>query len=639
MNAGKRITPKGWLIGGVIVLLIGLGVSAPFWWPGDSGEPIPTPREVVDPRLTFESEVLNIRPNVKYVGDAACAVCHQTIHDQFATHPMGQSALPMTELAPHEQLGPKFNDSFTRFDITYQVERREGQLFHRERVHAGDELIADLSAPVAYALGSGRHGRSYVVEHDGFLFQSPISWYTQQGIWDVSPGFQRDRHFNRPILPVCLLCHVNRAEPMPGFENRYEEPVIRGFTIGCERCHGPGELHVQLHEDPQRSPEGFDFTIANPTHMAQHLRLAVCEQCHLQGEYRVLRTGREVNDFRPGMPLELFWSTFVQTPDQLDPREAVSHPEQFRLSRCFQASGSRMDCTSCHNPHWVPAPEERVSYFRGRCLNCHADQGCALDEHDRLARQADDDCTACHMPKGDLSNVAHTAHTDHRIPRFADAPVRPGSKTITAEKLEHFHADQGFLSDEEIQRDLGIALTQLGIQATDERVGLFHEALPLLEGSLALWPEDTAAWQAKGACLYIQGQYAEALAAQEKVLALQPGQEATLAEAAATALALGDANRAVDYARQAVALNPWSPNRHLILAESLRASEDWQGAADAARACLRLDPTDRDGRQALIASLLRLGQVAEAEAELERLLALEPADRFALRRWFAEVSR
>ena len=63
-------------------------------------------------------------------------------------------------------------------------------------------------------IGSGRQGAAYLVEHDGFLFESPLTWYSRKQRWDLSPGFEAfNYHFDRPIQPNCLFCHANRVEP------------------------------------------------------------------------------------------------------------------------------------------------------------------------------------------------------------------------------------------------------------------------------------------------------------------------------------------------------------------------------------------------------------------------------------------
>ena len=54
-----------------------------------------------------------------------------------------------------------------------------------------------------------------------------------------------------------------------------------------------------------------DTSIVNPRHLEPAPRHAVCAQCHLVGETRVPRNGRKHHDYRPGMPLEEFLTTFV----------------------------------------------------------------------------------------------------------------------------------------------------------------------------------------------------------------------------------------------------------------------------------------------------------------------------------------
>src|SRR5205823_13865704 len=154
----------------------------------------------------------------------------------------------------------------------------------------------------------------------------------------------------------------------------------------------------------------------NPRHLAPELREAVCQQCHLQGQYRVVRYGRRTFDFRPGLPLHLFLSVFVRPRSSEEAMKFVGQVEQMASSRCFQVSRGSMGCISCHDPHELPSRAQRVSYYRTRCLNCHADKGCSLALSERRQKSPDDSCIACHMPAGD-TEVTHTAITDHRILR------------------------------------------------------------------------------------------------------------------------------------------------------------------------------------------------------------------------------
>ncbi len=100
-----------------------------------------------------------------------------------------------------------------------------------------------------------------------------------------------------------------------------------------------------------------------------------------------MRLDRQAEDYRPGLPFFEFWTVLVPASGQDDHR-AVGQVEQMHESRCFRASQGRLGCISCHDPHELPAPEERVSYYRERCLECHAEQGCSLPAAVRLAAES-----------------------------------------------------------------------------------------------------------------------------------------------------------------------------------------------------------------------------------------------------------
>jgi hypothetical protein len=89
------------------------------------------------------------------------------------------------------------------------------------------------------------------------------------------------------------------------------------------------------------------------------------------------------------------------------------------------AIAGALGCISCHDPHRLPQNESRVTYYRDRCLQCHAEPGCSLPQEARLEQSPQDDCAACHMPRKTLAIVSHTALTDHKSPRqsLREAPL------------------------------------------------------------------------------------------------------------------------------------------------------------------------------------------------------------------------
>ena len=346
--------------------------------PGCGSRPAePDRTEVRVAPTPISSPYLNARPGVAYVGDAACSRCHADLSESFRRHPMGRSATTPAGVKP-DAVGPVFEVG----DLAYSIERRDGRVFHRETRRGGAEgAPAVTEAEVRYVIGSGIRGYSFLVERGDGLYQSPIAWYAHGGRWDLPPGYrEQNQHFGRRITAGCLYCHTNRfdtAESRP--------PVFHGLAIGCERCHGPGELHAR-QAGPAGGGGGPDRTIVNPAKLEPALREAVCEQCHFQGSDRSERPGRSLFDFRPGLPLDEFVMVFTHRSDPFNRSRAVGHVEEMRLSRCYRESGGRLGCISCHDPHRLPEPAERVAFYRGHCLNCHADRGCSMPRPARLAR-------------------------------------------------------------------------------------------------------------------------------------------------------------------------------------------------------------------------------------------------------------
>jgi Flp pilus assembly protein TadD len=592
----------------------------------------PTPESAH--RKDLASPYQNTRPEVKYLGDRACVGCHAESARTFREHPMGRSLAPIGETYVTKGDEGSGRTLFESQGLQYSIEHRDGHVFHQEsRRDASGRVVAKNEAEVQFVIGSGRQGSAYLVEHDGFLFQSPLNWYSRKERWDLSPGFEAlNYHFDRPIQPNCLFCHSNRFEPKIGPINQYRQPIFQGHAIGCERCHGPGELHV-AHPT---MVDGTDLTIVNPADLAPALRDDVCAQCHLAGEARIVRVGRRNEDYRPGLPFHRFWTVFVQPPDRAEDR-FVGQFEQMHESKCFRASQGQLGCVSCHNPHLFPAPTEKVAYYRDRCIACHDQRGCSLPTSDRLARNPDDDCTGCHMPKLSGFDVPHSANTNHRIPRHEGGGrqfmAQAGSSGRDPRDLVIFHRD--LMDGDEralLERDRGVALSRHG--AAGARV-----ALPLLAEALAARADDVTAWESKGQALHSLGRNNDALAALRTALTLAPGRESALVEAARVAATLDRRQDAAAYLERAIAVNPWRSDYHAERAIVYFNDGKWQEAVDACLQALRLNSSSLRVRKLLVQCYLNLGNTKAARAELETVLGFDPPDRAELLRSFALQSR
>lgn len=374
----------------------------------------------------------NLETDVAFVGDAACESCHEDIAASYARTGMANSWANIRKagVETFAPATPAVIESPTD-GLRYTIEPADdGRLLVTETDPAiPQEFVPPLTTYADYVLGSGHKGRSYVMDSGGHLWLMPVAWYSRPRTWSLSPGFEHfNRRFSRPIVTRCWACHNGYARHVPYSDSKYEPPLPEGIT--CERCHGPGALHVaeRQNDPPNRTPTGKDLTIVNPAHLSPELQQDVCLQCHLATEVAVvMRGGASAFDFQPGQPLHAFRLDFLLAGPEAEELSAVSHGSRMALSRCYTRSGGRLICTYCHDPH-KPSWETPREVYNSRCMTCHEASECTRPAHlegpadlasmfEKAHRTAD--CVACHMPRRDPKDIRHTTTTDHWIRKHA----------------------------------------------------------------------------------------------------------------------------------------------------------------------------------------------------------------------------
>jgi len=582
----------------------------------------------------------NTNPEVKYVGDQACAGCHVSQAESYRHHPMGRSFAPVADIVAEERYEKDTHNPFQALGFQFLIKLRDTQVFHQQVLRdAKGQVILEREDQVHYVLGSGSQGRAYLLERDGFLFESPISWFSQKQIWDLSPGFEEASLAGRPISANCLFCHCNRANSVKDSLNHYQKPIFDGYAIGCERCHGPGELHVQKQERGDINP-GVDDTIVNPARLPPDLREAVCQQCHLIGKSRVLPRGRHAYDYRPGLPLHEYWAVFVAPPRLAGNYQAVGQVEQMYISRCFRGSNRALGCVSCHDPHSLPPPKEKIAYYRRQCLQCHQEKGCTESVAIRAATTPGDNCTQCHMPRFATADIAHTAGTDHRIRRRPDKSL-PGFKTFGPREMPivSFHQHLLDSKDPNAKRDLAMALADLSARDRDVSRATAQLALPLLNETLRADPDDVSALEARGRALGALDRVEEARTNFEQALLIAPNREVLLHAAALIAIQIDDLDLAVDHWKRAQALNPWEPSCHFYLGQLYAKHQQLAQAIQEFQAAIRLHPADSNSHRHLVLCWVHSGEPGKARRELELAIALTPTDADKLRTWYDDLTK
>ncbi len=307
------------------------------------------------------------------------------------------------------------SDPLNRF---FKVSSDASGVYQTEYEQQGDTKIFENTHKISYVIGAGENGKSFAVERGSYLFQAPLSYYSKEGRWALSPGFENvDQGFNRPIFEACITCHAGRPQAVPNRDGGFRSPPFLELAIGCENCHGPGQLHLAeksrgIHAKP-------DTSIVNPAHLSPRLAEDICMKCHQGGDTRALLPGKNYSDFRPGVPL-LQTVAVVALPLRDDQADLLEHHVSMKLSKCYRASAGKLSCLTCHDPHEEPDAARAPAYFRDKCLTCHTSANCRLSLQTRLAQQPPDNCIGCHMPKRALNQISHSALTNHRIPARPD---------------------------------------------------------------------------------------------------------------------------------------------------------------------------------------------------------------------------
>jgi predicted CXXCH cytochrome family protein len=394
----RRVTPLLRLFLSTVVVLAGCDRADESRTPNNQAdEPSPLFRNVATP--------------TSYVGDAACTTCHADAASAYRLHAMASSFHRWT---PDTRIETPLDTPLYHVPtgLHYSVAEDRGQLYQVEFVVGpGGKRLHELRKRMDYVMGSGRVARSYFTEENGRLFQLPLTWYRTHG-WDFSPGYEiNNARFDRLMPDRCIACHSSYPDPIPFLEGKYAE--LRP-GIGCERCHGPGALHVTERRTATERDSVHDNSIVNPARLPLERRLDVCEQCHVHTAVTVLREGKDAFSYVPSQPLRDY-AAFFKVSGGID---IVSHADRLRQSACFLATRTTsrpLECATCHDPHSSAADAQTRSQT---CQSCHTsavlEQRLARSES-RAAHRPTADCVSCHMPTVKERGVPHGMFTDHWI--------------------------------------------------------------------------------------------------------------------------------------------------------------------------------------------------------------------------------
>lgn len=174
--------------------------------------------------------------------------------------------------------------------------------------------------------------------------------------------------------------------------------------MGCESCHGPGEVHAESGG----TEFGDLIRFAKGTPIPVEKRNDACLQCHEKKKLLYWKgSPHEARDVacsschkihEEGMDISnrALLSNASET-ETCAPCHKQQVAQQMRFSHHPLREG-KMQCSSCHNPHGTTSDALlKANTLNDLCFTCHAEKrGPFLFQHTPVT----EDCSNCHLPHG-----------------------------------------------------------------------------------------------------------------------------------------------------------------------------------------------------------------------------------------------
>lgn len=329
-----------------------------------------------------------------YVGPEACRECHRAEYAACKRSPH-TNTIHLAAGSPtvrYFRTSQKLVDS--SLGTVYSLDATEGGTPLCDVRSAVDGTTQE-QAP-KYVIGSGRLGHTFLFEKDGSFMESRISYYPGLKKWAWTPGQQDNTPFRAAmgngmspdLATACFFCHSTMVVRAPSGQ---PDPEKSHLNVSCERCHGPGQAHVE--SERAKKGVGTIFTYHAPS---QALMMHLCGQCHREPQ---------------AIPEERLAA---------DPQLPRFTGTALAVSKCYRNSGGRLTCVTCHSPH-EPLSQSRAAYEK-TCRSCHSAGTTGQKSCPVNARTG---CVGCHMPSQTVEEMTHTRFTNHWIRVYRNEETKP----------------------------------------------------------------------------------------------------------------------------------------------------------------------------------------------------------------------
>ena len=288
-----------------------------------------------------------------------------------------------------------------------------------------DEILADFNSSdpaltfekkdVEYILGS-KWEQVYAKMIDGEYYPLPAKWYVQLNKW--VPYKVKDWK-KTPMSKKCNGCHTTGFDP--------ETFEFSEFGIGCEACHGPGNIHVQNRQktDYLLCAICHNSDKSDKADIIKSVNSAVCGQCHSRGQSARKGEGdkpsfnfpvnvtpgddinKYFNQMKPekGKTNKFWWGNGISKnrhQEFADWQNSKHSASLERLRGEKKNEWGKMDdrCLKCHSTDYRLAkngnePDLETARFGVTCVACHNPHG--FDSASKFKKDGTYVCAGCHI--------------------------------------------------------------------------------------------------------------------------------------------------------------------------------------------------------------------------------------------------
>jgi len=274
---------------------------------------------------------------------------------------------------------------------SYRIERKGSE----SNFSVSDDART-VTMAIRWAMGaSSAIGQTYILEKDGQLYESRVSYYRELNGLAPTMGSQGstpadiNEAAGRLMTPddklLCFGCHATNAKK--GRELTLDK-LLPG--VQCVHCHEAADTHLAA-----MLLDSYD--LQTPKDLLKLRNLSAeqvsnfCGQCHRTWEEIVLQGNLGIGNIR-------------------------FQPYRLTGSKCYDTDDPRISCLACHDPHHELSSQP-LDYDQ-KCLACHGGGKPGA----KACKVSKDKCVNCHMQKIELPG-AHFKFSDHRI-----RIVRPNEK-------------------------------------------------------------------------------------------------------------------------------------------------------------------------------------------------------------------